>query len=182
MVNIALVQDVIADRVKPMDNLALISMGLALLFLFWMGWIDLKLWILPNELVAFFALTALVFHCAMDGYYGGWWFMIIGAVIGGGSLWCIRLVANKIYGMDTLGFGDIKLMAAGGLWLGPEGILMAMSAGALCGVFHAIMIVLAKRYETGQWVSMNRMALPAGPGFITGLVMVGIWVYRGVWL
>jgi leader peptidase (prepilin peptidase)/N-methyltransferase len=145
-----------------------------------MGWIDLKLWILPNELVAAFGISAIAFHLAIDWDYGGWLFFAIGAVVGGGSLWIIRLVANKIYGMETLGFGDVKLMAAGGLLLGPEGILMAMSVGALCGVAHAVLIVLGQKIKTGQWVSMNRMALPAGPGFITGLIVVGIWMYKDI--
>jgi len=182
MGNIALVQDVIIDRVMPMEILAFISMGLAVLFLLWMGWIDLKLWILPNELVAFFALSALVFHMSNEFYYGGWMFVAMGALVGGGSLWVIRTVANRMYKMETLGFGDIKLMAAGGIWLGPEGILMAMSVGALCGVIHALCIVLNKKIKTGQWVSMNRMALPAGPGFIMGLMIVGIWMYRDILL
>lgn len=165
------------DRIAFMEIIAYIALFTALISLLWMGWIDLKLWILPNELVALFAATSVFFHYTIGWYYGGWLFLIIGALIGGGALMGIRAVANRIYGMDTMGMGDIKLMAAAGLWLGPEGVLMALSVGALCGILHALMIVGHKYFTTGQKVSMNRMALPAGPGFIAGIILVFLWQY-----
>lgn len=145
---------------------------LALLSLIWMGWIDLKLWILPNELVAILALTALPFHFALGWIYGGWFFFVLGGLLGGGALVLIRAVANYFYNMDTLGLGDIKLMGAVGLWLGPEAVLMALSAGAFCGVAHALILAYKKK------MALNRMMLPAGPGFIMGSFLVALWTYK----
>lgn len=157
-----------------MDILAFICLGVALLALVWMGWIDLRLWILPNELVALFALTALPFHFAMDWAYGGWLYFTLGAVAGGGILWVIRLIGNKIYGFETMGLGDIKLLAAAGLWLGPEVILMALAVGAFAGVVHAIILALI------TWRPLSRMMLPAGPGFIAGILIIGIYTYKDI--
>ena len=137
-----------------------------------MGWIDIKLWILPNELVFFYALLALPFHYAIDWYYGGWLLFVVGAIMGGTTLLIIREAANRFYGVETLGLGDIKLMAAAGLWLGPQAILLALSVGAFCGVFHAIWLSYSKKQ------SLKRMMLPAGPGFIAGIVFVSLWTYR----
>jgi len=147
----------------------IISLFLAFLSLLWMGWIDLKLWILPNELVALLACMAIPYHMAAlpELWLSSIIFMGIGAIVGGGVLWVIRAVANRIYGMETMGLGDVKLMAAGGLWLGAEGILMALSIGALCGVLHAVSLAVIHKK------SLNRMMLPAGPGFIAGLIIVG---------
>ena len=155
-----------------MDILAITCLALAFIALIWMGWIDLKLWILPNELVLLLALIALPFHYATDWFFGGWVVFIIGALVGGGLLWSIRFIANKIYGFETLGLGDIKLMAAVGLWLGPEYTMLAIALGAFCGVGHAIVLALVK----GQ--SLNRMMLPAGPGFIAGSLITGIWFIK----
>lgn len=155
-----------------MDYLAFSCVFLAVLSLLWMGWIDLKLWILPNELVALFALCALPFHFAVDWAYGGWLFFVFGAMLSAGCLLFIRHMANRYYGMETLGLGDVKLLAAAGLWLGPEAVLMAMSAGAFAGVMHAV--ILSRIEHT----SLNRMMLPAGPGFIAGILIVGFWTYR----
>ena len=140
--------------------------------LIWMGWIDLKLWILPNELVILLAVTALPFHYATDWFFGEPLYFIFGAAIGGGLLWGIRYVANKIYGFDTLGLGDVKLMAAVGLWLGPEFAMMALSLGAFCGVGHAVALALLHKQ------SLNRMMLPAGPGFIAGSLIAGFWFLK----
>jgi len=159
-----------------MDIIAIITALLALIILIWMGWIDLKLWILPNELVAFLAAIALPFHFSTDWAYGGLVYMVMGSVVGGGTLMAIRAVANRIYGMETMGLGDVKLLAAGGLWLGPQFTLMALSLGAFCGVIHAIILALKNQQ------SLNRMMLPAGPGFIAGLIITGIYAYKGILL
>jgi leader peptidase (prepilin peptidase)/N-methyltransferase len=156
--------------------LVILSVSIAFISLFWMGWIDLKLWILPNELVALFALSAIPFHFATDWMGGTWLFMLIGAIIGGGSLLLIRAAANKFYGMETLGLGDVKLMSAAGLWLGPQGVLLGLSIGALCGVLHAFIIAFFHRK------SLKRLMLPAGPGFIAGIILIGVWLYKDIYL
>jgi leader peptidase (prepilin peptidase)/N-methyltransferase len=155
-----------------MEFIAVICAVFALLFLVWMGWIDLKLWILPNELVFALGLLALPFHIAIDWAHGGVLFFIMGAVIGGGALWLIRYISGKIYGFETLGLGDVKLMIAVGLWLGPENVLMAMSLGALCGVAHAGVLAYKNK------ISLSRMMLPAGPGFIAGTIIIVLWTYK----
>ncbi len=148
--------------------LAIICLLLAFLSLIWMGWIDHKLWILPNELVGLLAITALPFHFATDWFFGGWLFVIIGGMVGAGALLLVRAVANKIYGFETMGLGDVKLLGAAGLWLGPEDILIALSVGAFCGVAHAVGLAMIEKK------SLNRMMLPAGPGFICGILIVSI--------
>lgn len=160
----------------PVDILAITCLFLAFLALIWMGWIDLKLWILPNELVFLLALTALPFHYATDWFFGGWMFFALGAIIGGGALLAIRALANKFYGFETLGLGDVKLLAAAGLWLGPENALMALSIGAFCGVGHAVIIAITENK------SLSRMMLPAGPGFIAGILITTIIMMKDYYL
>lgn len=157
-----------------MDIIAIMCILLALTALLWMGWIDLKLWILPNELVILLAITALPFHFATDWFFGGWLYFIVGGIVGGGTLLAIRHAANKFYGFETLGLGDIKLMAAVGLWLGPETTLMALSVGAFCGVAHALTLAIINKQ------SLNKMMLPAGPGFIAGSIIVGAWMIKDI--
>ena len=164
-----------------MEFLMIFSAALACLCLLWAGWVDLKLWILPNELVAAVAVLSIPFHFSLSALGSDWLSILLGALVGGGSLWVIRAVANRIYGMETLGLGDVKLMAAIGLWLGSEGALMALSAGAFCGVLHAMLIVAHKKIIKGQSVSMTRMALPAGPGFIAGSLLTAIFIYKELW-
>lgn len=138
---------------------------LALICLIWAAWIDLKLWILPNELVLAVAVLAIPFH----GLHGADWMTpVLGMVVGGGTLWIIRVIANRAYGFETLGFGDIKLMAACGLWLGAQGVLAALSLGAFCGIIYALVLAIKNRS------SINTMMIPAGPGFIIGSIVIFI--------
>lgn len=163
-----------------MDILTIVCVVLAIVVLLWLALIDLKLWILPDELVIALAVLAIPFHISIGWDYGGVTVFLAGALAGGGALWLIRTVANFIYGVEALGLGDVKLLAAAGLWLGPESVFMALSAGAFCGVLHAFGIICVKKIQTGQWQSMRRMALPAGPGFIAGILLAGLWMYRGL--
>lgn len=140
--------------------------------------IDLKIRLLPNRLVLAFALLAIPFHAALWGQTLSFTEIIVGATLGFGILYGIRLVANAVYQQDTLGLGDVKLMGAAGLWLGPEGILMALSLGALFGMLHGLIVGLYQARKTGTKLNLNRLEVPAGPGFALGIVAMALYQYR----
>ncbi len=56
---------------------------------------------------------------------------VSGMVVGGGILWLIGVVGSRVYGRDAMGFGDVKLLAAGGGFVGPGGALAALVIGSL---------------------------------------------------
>jgi len=61
-----------------------------------------------------------------------------GVALGGGLL-LVSLIMDKIMGRDTLGGGDIKLLAVVGLYLGPIGALFALVLACVIGLlFHAL--------------------------------------------
>jgi len=64
--------------------------------------------------------------------------LISGVALGGGLL-LISLAMDKIMGRDTMGGGDIKLLAVVGLYLGPIGALFALVLACVIGLlFHAL--------------------------------------------
>lgn len=139
--------------------------------------IDLKHRLLPDRLVLPLASLAIIFHFSL-----GWRVllpveMIAGAVIGAGFLYAIRCAANRIYKTDALGLGDVKLMGAAGLWLGPDGILLALVAGALFGMAHGLGVALYTARKNGTKIDLNRLEVPAGPGFALGIVAMFIYKY-----
>lgn len=155
-----------------MELLAFGSVVIAFFMLLWAGWIDLKLWILPNELLFVYGLMALPFHYAIDWVYGGWLYFMLGGMMGGVILLIIREAANRFYKMETMGLGDIKLMTAAGLWLGPQGVILTLAVGSFCGALHALGLAVIKKQ------SLKRLMLPAGPGFIAGILLVSLWTYK----
>jgi len=56
---------------------------------------------------------------------------LAGMALGGGILWLIGWIGGRVYGRDAMGFGDVKLLAAGGGFIGPGGVVLALMVAAL---------------------------------------------------
>jgi leader peptidase (prepilin peptidase)/N-methyltransferase len=140
--------------------------------------IDLKTRLLPNRLVLTFALLGLAFQINTEFAFVSPQDMLLGLLAGGGLLYIVRLIANHHYKTDTLGLGDVKLMSAGGLWLGLDHILLATTLGALIGALHGLGHAYILRKQTQRPVDLKSFAVPAGPGFIMGLALIGIFKFQ----
>lgn len=162
-----------------MEILALLCIFAAILLLIVLSLIDLKHFILPDELNAALGACGLLFHILTAYWYLDIQGMLIGAALGSGLLYGIRFFANRHYGRDTLGLGDVKLMAAAGLWLGAEGVLQAITLGAAAGLIHGLIYAtyISKKNKTNFTIS--NLTIPAGPGFAIGIVGVGAFMYHG---
>ena len=55
---------------------------------------------------------------------------LAGMAVGGGSLLAIGWIGKRIYGRDAMGFGDVKLLAAAGGFIGGGGALVALLIGS----------------------------------------------------
>ena len=98
---------------------------------------------------------------------------VIGAAVGYMSLFSVFWLFKLLTGKEGMGFGDFKLFALFGAWIGwqllPLLILMASVVGAIVG----ITLVVTKKNQREQ-------AIPFGPylavaGWITLLWGEGIW-------
>ena len=56
---------------------------------------------------------------------------LAGMVVGGGILWGVGKLGSLAFGKDAMGFGDVKLLAAGGGFVGPGGVLVALMLASL---------------------------------------------------
>ncbi len=157
---------------------ALLTLVAALSILTALSVVDLRIRILPNKLVALFAVLGFAFHMATL-------FMLLtpsqilgGAFLGGSILWGIRFIAMRFYGPGALGLGDVKLLAAAGLWLGPVYISTALVAGALAGIAHGLGVAAAQKIKTGEAPKLATLSIPAGPGFAIGIIIAaGLMFY-----
>lgn len=158
--------------------IAILCLIAALALLAALSGIDLKHGILPDKLVLCLALAGLTFHFSTDFIFSPPPNLLLGALLGGGLLYSVRALANCAYKTDTLGLGDVKLLAATGLWLGPAGVLTAIIAGALAGIIHGLGLAALSWSKTGRWPDMSAFSLPAGPGFAVGIVIAAIFEFR----
>ncbi len=155
------------------EIIALLCIVAAITLLIVLSVIDLKTCLLPNEYVLGLALTGAVFHLATAFEYLNIEDMALGAFIGGGFLYLIRAIANKIYKQDALGLGDVKLLTAGGVWLGPHYILLSLTAGGIAGLFHGALLAGREKRRSGKMPDFKNLSLPAGPGFAIGIFLAG---------
>ena len=56
---------------------------------------------------------------------------LAGMAVGGGVLLAIGALGKALFGRDAMGLGDVKLLAAGGGFVGPGGALVALLLGSL---------------------------------------------------
>ncbi len=166
------------DTGTALDVIAALCMGGAVLLLVLLSVVDLRVRLLPNEMVLGFATLGLVFHLTTMAAYIPIVEIAAGGLAGFGAMYLIRAVANKLYDTDALGMGDVKLLGAAGLWLGPDGVMLAMSAGAFAALLHGVFYALRESSRTKTPPQFARLQIPAGPGFAVGIVLAGIVQFR----
>lgn len=139
--------------------------------------IDLKTRLLPNKYVGGVFVLGVIFQAVTQFHFATPTEVILGAIMGAGLLLFVRYFANRIYKQDTLGLGDIKLMGAAGIWLGPDHILLAISLGAFAGLIHGLIYGFVLSRKTGEKVNFATLSIPAGPGFIFGIIAVSVFKF-----
>lgn len=156
--------------------LILSLVAIALILLVVLAIIDARTMLLPDHYVFLFGLSAVALHIMTDFGFMAPADVALGALIGGGGMYLVRLIGNYFYKQESMGLGDVKLLLAGGLWVGGLGIIWAITLGAFCTLVFAIIYAAVKAVKTGKF-NFARLVLPAGPGFCAGLAMMIFIIY-----
>jgi len=51
---------------------------------------------------------------------------LAGLALGWGILWVVGWLGSRAFGKEAMGFGDVKLLGAGGAFIGPGGVVLAL--------------------------------------------------------
>ncbi len=128
--------------------------------------IDMDKQLLPDSITYPLLWTGLLFNL-----YGGFVSLeaaVLGAVFGYLSLWTVYWLFKIIMKKEGMGYGDFKLLAAIGAWLGagqlPLVILFSSVFGAVIGI---AMIVFAKHGRN--------IPIPFGPYLAAGALIALFW-------
>ncbi len=151
----------------------------ALLACGWLCYKDIKLYLLPNIGVLILALLGIAFHALNPTYILSLTSILAGFFVGGAFLLLIRWGANSYYKQDTMGMGDVKLMMAGGIWVGFPNILVALSIGAFAGAIIGVCshTISNARKPAHEKQPLNQQKIAAGPGFIVGLIITAMLLH-----
>ncbi|KAA3642627.1 MAG: prepilin peptidase, partial [Proteobacteria bacterium] len=87
---------------------------------------------------------------------------IIGAIAGYLSLWLLFHVFKLLTGKEGMGYGDFKLLAAGGAWLGFEMLIVVLILASVSGLVIALLQKLLKHGEA---------KIPFGPYLSVGILL-----------
>lgn len=102
------------------------------------AWIDWEHMIIPDAI----SLGFLVLGLALSPFAGpGLLRSLGGAVAAGGLLLLLGILWQKTRGVEGMGGGDIKLMAAVGAFLGPVPSLLVIFVGALLGALYGLVLL-----------------------------------------
>lgn len=94
--------------------------------------------------------------------------MLIGMLIGGGIFLFITLIGGLIYGKEAMGFGDVKLMGALGLYFGLSNIIVITLLSFLIGAVLSIILLATKIKKMDEYI-------PFGPFIVLG-TFISIYV------
>lgn len=135
--------------------------------------IDYKYQIIPNRLVLTIFEIGLVFtflygisdiNIAVD--------MLLGMVAGAGIFLVITWIGKLIAGKEAMGFGDVKLMGALGLFFGFTSIIAISLIAFLVGAIVSIILLVTRIKKTDEYI-------PFGP-FIVIATFIMMFVPFGI--
>ena len=75
---------------------------------------------------------------------------VVGALVGGGSLWLVGEVWKRLRGVDAMGLGDVKMMLGVGALIGWPLAALSIFLGAFSGAMIGIFLVARERDKTLQ--------------------------------
>ena len=128
--------------------------------------IDYDTQLLPDSITLPLLWAGLLLN--LFGTYTDLQSAVVGAMAGYLSLWSVYWGFKLVTGKEGMGYGDFKLLAALGAWMGwqslPLIILLSSLVGALLGI---TLIVLAKRGRN--------VPIPFGPYLATAGLIALVW-------
>ncbi len=132
-------------------------------------YIDYKLHIIPNRLnLTIFEIGLII---AVIGGISDINFAINaieGMLVGGGTFFVITLIGGLIAGKEAMGYGDVKFMAALGLYFGFASMVSIIFMSFLIGAILSIILILIRKKKASEYI-------PFGP-FIVISCYIAIFV------
>lgn len=110
--------------------------------------IDYKLQIIPNRLTLTMCETGLIFsflrglnnlNVAIE--------MWVGMILGAGIFLLLTFLGNLIFKKETMGFGDVKLMGALGLFFGWRSIIAITILSFLIAAIYSLVLIIKNKIK-----------------------------------
>jgi len=132
--------------------------------------VDIKFQIIPDEINYIGMAVGLVLSAAFPAlhqetlWYKGLTYAFLGLLVGGGSIYAIGIFGNIVFRKESMGGGDVKLMAMIGAFLGWKFVLLTFFIAPFLGSVMGLYIKFVKKGEI----------IPYGP-FLSAAAFVALF-------
>ena len=121
---------------------------------------------LPDDITLPLLWAGLLFN--LFGAFAGLRSAVVGAMAGYLALWSVYWLFKLITGKEGMGFGDFKLLAAIGAWLGWQMLPLVILLSSFVGAAVGIALIALSRQE-------RDVPIPFGPYLATAGVIAMFW-------
>jgi leader peptidase (prepilin peptidase)/N-methyltransferase len=122
--------------------------------------IDLDEMLLPDQLTLPILWLGLIIN--LKGIYTSPEDAIIGAAAGYLSLWSVFWLFKLVTGKEGMGYGDFKLLAVFGAWLGWQMLPLIILLSSLVGAVVGITMIMTKKLNKGNPIPFGPYISAAG--------------------
>ncbi|NCN88428.1 MAG: prepilin peptidase [Gallionella sp.] len=144
--------------------------GIAALFFIWalvaLTFIDFDTQLLPDSITLPLLWLGLLLN--LNGAFTSLANAVVGAVAGYLVLWSVYWAFKLFTGKEGMGFGDFKLLAAIGAWLGWTLLPLVILLSSLVGAVVGIILIVATRHG-------RNIPIPFGPYLAGGGLIALFW-------
>ena len=116
--------------------------------------IDIDCQLLPDDITLPFLWLGLL--CNLFGLFTNIQSSLIGAMAGYGILWSVYMLFKIVTGKEGMGFGDFKLLAMLGAWLGWEVLPLIIILSSLSGAMVGVSLIIFRSHN-------RQTPIPFGP-------------------
>lgn len=150
------------------DGFPLLHATVLVSLLWVLSWIDMETGFLPDILT----LPGILIGCLLSWWQGNGADAVIGVIVGYGFFWLVAKAFLYITGREGMGYGDFKLLAMLGAFLGWSALPFVVFVSSLLGAVVGSALLLLRGTSL-------RVEIPFGPY----LAMAGvIWLLLGTQL
>jgi len=128
--------------------------------------IDLDTQLLPDDITQPLLWAGLLFN--LNNVFASLSSAVIGAISGYLVLWSVYWLFKLFTGREGMGYGDFKLLAALGAWLGWQMLPLVILLSSLVGALVGIVLIVAARHRRGT-------PIPFGPYLAGGGLIALFW-------
>lgn len=128
--------------------------------------IDFDTQLLPDDITLPLLWLGLTFN--MFGTFTSLNQAVMGAMIGYLTLWSVYWLFKLITGKEGMGYGDFKLLAAIGAWLGWQSLPLVIMLSSIVGAVVGITLIVVARHG-------RNIPIPFGPYLAGGGLIALFW-------